>query len=286
MPYDGNKRPHLIEGRLQQRHMPATDPIPLLSVRNVSKQFGALTAVKDLSFDVNEGEVLGIGGPNGAGKTTLFEVISGLNPATKGTILFNGSDITHAPPEAICHAGIARTFQLNAGFDSLTLRDNVRVAAYFGRNNRRIPGLSIGRDVEAQVDAAIAAVGLAGREHLITGQLPVLDRKLLMLAGAIATQPKLLLMDEPVGGLNPKEIDQMMELVASLRARGITIILIEHVMRFLVQLSSRVLILHHGERIYEGSPKGLVRDRTVIDVYLGEGASKRLGSLLEAPAGA
>jgi len=274
-----------MQERWQHRHMAASEQTPLLSVRNVSKQFGALTAVKDLSFDVTEGEVLGIGGPNGAGKTTLFEVISGLNPATKGSILFQGGDITHAPPEAICHAGVARTFQLNAGFDSLSVRDNVRVAAYFGRRNRLVPGLSIGKDVEARVDAAIASVGLGGREHLITGRLPVLDRKLLMLAGAIATSPKLLLMDEPVGGLNPKEIDQMMELVRNLRASGITIVLIEHVMRFLVQLSSRVMILHHGERIYEGSPRGLVRDRTVIDVYLGEGASKRLGSLLEAPAG-
>ncbi|QEX15095.1 ABC transporter ATP-binding protein [Hypericibacter terrae] len=266
--------------------MAASEQTPLLSVRNVSKQFGALTAVKDLSFEVNEGDVLGIGGPNGAGKTTLFEVISGLNPATRGTILFRGQDITHSPPEAICHVGVARTFQLNAGFDSLSVRDNVRVAAYFGQDNRRVPGLAIGKEVEAKVDAAIAAVGLKGREHLITGQLPVLDRKLLMLAGAIATSPKLLLMDEPVGGLNPKEIDQMMALVRSLRASGITIILIEHVMRFLVQLSTRVMILHHGERIYEGSPQGLVRDRTVIDVYLGEGASKRLGSLLATPAGA
>ena len=114
----------------------------------------------------------------------------------------------------------------------------------------------------------------------------MLDRKLLMLASALATAPKLLLMDEPVGGLNPKEIDQMMALVRSLKARGITVILIEHVMRFLVQLASRVLILHHGEAIYEGPPKGLVRDRTVIDVYLGEGASQRLSALLESPAGA
>lgn len=263
----------------------AVSPFPLLSVRQVSKHFGALAAVKDLSFDVAEGEVLGIGGPNGAGKTTLFEVISGLNPATSGTILLDGFDITKAMPEAICHAGIARTFQLNAGFDTLSVRDNVRVAAYFGRRNRRRPGLSIGNDVEDKVDEALAAVGLTPRQHLTTGQLPVLDRKLLMLASAIATSPRLLLLDEPVGGLNPKEIDTMMELVRGLRAGGITIILIEHVMRFLVQLASRVLILHHGERIYEGSPSGLVQDRTVIDVYLGEGASRRLGSLLQVPAG-
>jgi branched-chain amino acid transport system ATP-binding protein len=265
--------------------MPPPTP-PLLSIRNVTKSFGALAAVKDLSFDAAEGEILGIGGPNGAGKTTLFEVISGLNPATSGTITFAGRDITHENPEAICHAGIARTFQLNAGFDSMSVRDNVRVAAYFGRADRLLPGLFLGREVEARVAEAIAAVGLQGREHLITGQLPVLDRKLLMLASALATQPKLVLMDEPVGGLNPKEIDQMMGLVRSLKGRGITVILIEHVMRFLVQLSTRVLILHHGEAIYQGSPNGLVRDRTVVDVYLGEGASKRLGALLEQPASA
>ena len=264
--------------------MSTAAPPPLLSVRGVTKSFGALTAVNNLSFDVVPGEILGIGGPNGAGKTTLFEVISGLIPATAGSIVFDGSDITHAAPEAICHAGIARTFQLNAGFDSMSVRDTVRVAAYFGRQNRVAPGLSFGGEVEAQVDEAIAAVGLAGREHLVTGPLPVLDRKLLMLASAIATGPKLLLMDEPVGGLNAKEIDQMMALVRRLRQRGATIILIEHVMRFLVQLSTRVMILHHGTRIYEGAPAGLVRDRTVVDVYLGEGASQRLGTLLASEA--
>jgi branched-chain amino acid transport system ATP-binding protein len=247
----------------------------------VSKHFGALAAVNNLSFDVAAGEVLGIGGPNGAGKTTLFEVISGLNPATGGQIIFDGRDITRLSPEAICHAGIARTFQLNAGFDSLSVRDNVRVAAYFGRDNRRIPGLKIGTDVEVQAEEALAAVGLSGKEKLVAGELPVLDRKLLMLAGALATRPKLLLMDEPVGGLNNKEIDHMMDTVRRIAGSGVTIILIEHVMRFLVQLSTRVMIMHHGERIYEGPPQGLTRDRTVIDVYLGEGASQRLAKLLE-----
>jgi branched-chain amino acid transport system ATP-binding protein len=258
---------------------------PLLSCRGVSKLFGALAAVNNLSFDVLPGEILGIGGPNGAGKTTLFEVISGLSPATRGQIIFDGADITHLAPEAVCHAGVARTFQLNASFESLSVRDNVRVAAYFGRDNRSYPGLRIGEDVEARTTEALEAVGLAGKDNMTAGQLPVLDRKLLMLAGAVATAPKLLLMDEPVGGLNPKEIDHMMEAVRRVASQGVTIILIEHVMRFLVQLSTRVMIMHHGERIYEGSPKGLASDRTVIDVYLGEGASQRLGKLVEgAPA--
>jgi branched-chain amino acid transport system ATP-binding protein len=256
---------------------------PLLSCKAVAKHFGALAAVDNLSFDVYPGDVLGIGGPNGAGKTTLFEVISGLSPATGGAVIFDGRDITRLPPEAICHAGIARTFQLNAGFDSLSVRDNIRVAAYFGRDNRRYPGLRIGADVDALADGALETTGLRGKDNLITGELPVLDRKLLMLAGAVATRPKLLLMDEPVGGLNPKEIDQMMETVRRIAESGVTIILIEHVMRFLVQLSNRVIIMHHGERIYEGPPVGLARDRTVVDVYLGEGASQRLRKLMEAP---
>jgi branched-chain amino acid transport system ATP-binding protein len=253
---------------------------PLLVCREVTKQFGALTAVNKMSFTLMPGEVLGIGGPNGAGKTTLFEAISGLNPATSGEILFQGRNITGLRPEALCHAGIARTFQLNAGFDSLTVRGNVEVAAYFGRRNRLIPGLRIGRDVAQQVDEALATVGLTGKDNEIVGRLPVLDRKLLMPAGALASNPTLLLMDEPVGGLNPKEIDHIMAVVRDIAARGITIILIEHVMRFLVQLSTRVLIMHHGEKIYEGKPQGLIEDRNVVDVYLGEGASQRLGALM------
>lgn len=254
---------------------------PLLSCTGVSKHFGALAAVNNLSFEVAAGEVLGIGGPNGAGKTTLFEVISGLSRATGGSVVFAGRDITALPPEAVCHAGIARTFQLNASFDSLSVRDNVRVAAYFGRDNRPYPGLALGGDTEAHTDAALAAVGLAGRDGAIAGELPVLERKLLMLAGALATRPRLLLLDEPVGGLSPREIDQMMAVVRAIATSGVTIILIEHVMRFLVQLSSRVMIMHHGERIYEGPPDGLTRDRTVVDVYLGEGASQRLAKFLE-----
>ena len=255
---------------------------PLLSCRDVSKRFGALAAVNNLSFDVFPGEILGIGGPNGAGKTTLFEVISGLGPATAGRVIFNGADITQLAPEAVCHAGIARTFQLNASFESLSVRDNVRVAAYFGRHNRAYSGLRIGSEVEERTTDALNTVGLTARDDEIAGALPVLDRKLLMLAGALATAPKLLLMDEPVGGLNAREIDRMMEAVRRVASGGVTIILIEHVMRFLVQLSTRVMIMHHGERIFEGSPQGMAKNRTVVDVYLGEGASQRLGKLLEA----
>jgi branched-chain amino acid transport system ATP-binding protein len=198
--------------------------------------------------------------------------------------LLDGQDITHATPEAICHAGIARTFQLNACFDSLTARENVQVGAVFGRASRGLPGLKPSAEAQAATEEALVLVGLADKADAVAGALPVLDRKLLMLAGAMATRPKLLLMDEPVGGLTSAETDLMMETVRRIKAKGVTIILIEHVMRFLVALSDRIMILHHGERIYEGLAAGLVRDKTVVDVYLGEGASARLAALLHEPA--
>lgn len=254
---------------------------PLLSCKNVRKSFGALTAVRDLSFDVGAGEILGIGGPNGAGKTTLFEVISGLNPASSGTIALDGQVITGLAPQQICHAGIARTFQLNAGFDSMTARQNVLVGAYFGQKNRAVPTLRAGKDANDATDAALDLLGLTDKADAITGKLPVLDRKLLMMASAMATRPKLLLMDEPVGGLTASEVDRVMDAVRAIKRAGITIILIEHVMRFLVRLSDRVMIMHHGEKIFEGAPADLANDRTVVDVYLGEGASKHLRSLVD-----
>jgi len=253
---------------------------PLLACNGVTKTFGALAAVNNLSFEVAAGEVLGIGGPNGAGKTTLFEVISGLNPATAGEIVFDGRAITHLSPEAICHAGIARTFQLNSAFDSLTVRENVEVAAHFGRADRATPGLRLDPGARARAAEALAFVGLDGRAHVVAENLTVLERKLLMIASALSTEPKLLLMDEPVGGLNPGEIDRIVDVVRRLRVRGVTVVLIEHVMRFLVQLATRVLIMHHGEKIYEGSAAGLVRDATVVDVYLGAGASRRLEAFM------
>lgn len=265
-------------------------PEPLLSCRQVTKRFGALAAVDRLSFDVAEGEVLGIGGPNGAGKTTLFETISGLSPANEGEIRFAGRRIERLSPERICHAGIARTFQLNAAFDSLTVWENVLAASTFGREAGFFPGFRHARAASEQAEEALAFVGLTDGRERIAENLPVLDRKLLMIAGALATKPRLLLMDEPVGGLTPTEIDRVVAVVERIRRAGITVVLIEHVMRFLVQLSDRVMILHHGEKIYEGSSAGLVRDATVVDVYLGAGASERLAAFIdqqgiEAPAG-
>lgn len=253
---------------------------PLLACRSLYKYFGALAAVNNLDIDVYPGDVLGIGGPNGAGKTTFLDVISGINPATSGSVSLQGHDITNDSPDRICHRGMARTYQLNAGFDSLTVRDNVLVGAAFGLGDHGIPKLRYSKEMLARVDYALELVGLQDRSHLTAREVPVLDRKLLMLASAIATEPKLLLIDEPVGGLTPHEIDQVMEIVRGLMKEGITIILIEHVMRFLLELSTRVLIMHHGENIYEGAPDQLLADERVVEVYLGEGTAKRLRHLM------
>jgi branched-chain amino acid transport system ATP-binding protein len=257
---------------------------PLLQCKNLSKYFGALAAVKDLSLDVAEGEILGIGGPNGAGKTTLFDMISGLNPASGGEILFEGRDVTRLPPERLCHEGILRTFQLNAAFDSLTVAETVLAAAQFGPANRHWPGLRLDKRSRERTAEILTLVGLANVSSALTETLPILERKLLMIASAMAAAPKLLLMDEPAGGLTPREIDRVIEVVEGVRARGVTIVLIEHVMRFLTRLSSRVIILHHGEKIYEGSAEGLAGDAKVVDVYLGAGASSRLKAQLDVKA--
>jgi branched-chain amino acid transport system ATP-binding protein len=254
---------------------------PLLSCRGISKYFGAMAAVKDLSFDVVPGEVLGIGGPNGAGKTTLFDMISGLNPADSGEVVFAGEDVTKLPPERICHLGLVRTFQLNAGFDTLTARENVLIAATYGHANHAFPPLRLDRETLDRADAAIERVGLQDCAHQTVANISVLERKLLMIASALATSPKLLLMDEPVGGLNPHEIGRVMDFVRKLADEGVTMVLIEHVMRFLVQLSSRVLIMHHGEKIYEGPTAGLSRDETVTEVYLRKGTAARIAQFLE-----
>jgi ABC-type branched-subunit amino acid transport system ATPase component len=242
----------------------------------VFRHFGSLAAVDGVSMQVREGEVLGIGGPNGAGKTTFFDVITGITAPTGGRIEFDGHDITTSGADQICHLGIARTFQLNAAFDHLTVEENVQVAGQFGRHPRRFPGLRLTRDTRIAVDEALDFVGLGAKRQIKAGDLPVLDRKLLMIAGAMATRPRMIFLDEPVGGLNTDEIDHIQELVRQMQGQGITIVLIEHVMRFLLTLSTRVLIMHHGSLIFEGPPEAVAEDETVVETYLGQGAAGRL----------
>lgn len=241
-----------------------------LRVNKLTKRYGAMAAVNDLSFHVDDNEILGISGPNGAGKTTLFDVISGLSAPSEGSVTLFGEDITGWRAERICHRGLARTFQLNAVFDSMTVEENLLTSAYFGLRNWSFPGLRFDRASRENCDAALELVGLTALRSRPATQLTVLQRKLLMLASAIATGPRILMLDEPVGGLNREEIEQCAEVIRRIRAeRGLTIILIEHVMSFITALADRVMVMHHGAKLYEGSVRGMAESPEVVSAYLG-----------------
>ena len=254
------------------------DHVPLLSCRRVSVYFGALVAVNKLSFELEKGTILGIGGPNGAGKTTLFDVLSGLHSPDTGDIQLNGRSITGLPPHEICHEGIARTFQLNALFGTMSVMENVLIASQHGQKSIDFQRPYFNSSERRRAESALELVGLSDKADLTAASLDILGQKLLMIAGAIATDPQLLLLDEPVGGLIPREIEQVEQIIRNLtHEREITVILIEHVMRFLTGLSDEVLIMNFGEKLFQGSPEDLAGDKKVIDVYLGEGVSGKIG---------
>ena len=252
---------------------------PLLSCRRVTKSYGALNAVDKLTFDVQAGTVFGIGGPNGAGKTTLYDVICGIAPATSGDIFLDGKSIVNMAPHEVCHQGIARTFQMNASFDTLTVRDNVMLAAHHGHMLKELPKFFFNDEERHRADNALDLTGLRDKADEIVSDLNLVDSKLLMIAAALATSPRILMMDEPVGGLVPQEIDQVEAVVRRLtEEKGITVILIEHVMRFLVGLSDEVMIMNQGGKLYQGTPLGLAHDKAVVEVYLGEGSSGQINA--------
>lgn len=251
---------------------------PLLECREVSKHFGALAAVDGISFAMRPGEILGVAGPNGAGKTTLFDVISGLQPISGGHIRFAGREIGGAEPEDICHLGLTRTFQLNAAFETMTVQENIEVAAYFGARRRQIPGLGRGRDTRRRARDALSLVGLEDKRFQPAATLPVVDRKLLMIGSAMACEPKLILLDEPIGGLNAEETATVKALLVRIRDRGVSLIVIEHVMHFLMTLADRLLVMHHGAQLFEGSAAELLADDRVVRLYLGRQAAERLRS--------
>jgi branched-chain amino acid transport system ATP-binding protein len=233
----------------------------ILRCENVTRRFGELVAVKDLSFEVEKGEVFGIAGPNGAGKTTLFNVITGFYRGS-GVIIFDNVNIMGLRPYQVCHKGIARTFQIPQLFLTLPVVDNVKVGAHFG-----VQG---GHDERAIINEAINLVGLQGKENVIAANLNLFDKKLTMLAAALATKPKLLLLDEPVGGLSPTEVKQCVALVHKINQElGLTVIVIEHLMKVLTEISRRLMILHNGEKICLGPPQEVINDKRVIEVYLG-----------------
>jgi branched-chain amino acid transport system ATP-binding protein len=243
----------------------------LLECHNVTKYYGGLAAVQDLSFQVDEGEIFGIAGPNGAGKTTLFDVISAHTLISAGEIYFRGIPIHKKPSYEIYRMGIARTFQIPVVFQSQSVLMNAVVGSQFGRRGQSLLGLlRFEEEVIQQASKSLALVGLAESAAASSANLSLFDKKRLMLASALATEPRILLLDEPVGGLNTNEIEEFMGLTRKIRDEGVTIIIIEHVMKALMGLSDRVLIMHYGQKLFEGSPEEASRDPQVLRVYLGE----------------
>lgn len=241
---------------------------PLLCCRGVTKSFGALVAVDNVDLTVERRVTVGIGGPNGVGKTTFFDLISGLGTLTSRSIEFCGRSLAGLPPHHICKLGLARTFQLNSGFDVLSVFENMLTAIVFGWKSSSGTLLASGADRE-KAWQSIQRFGLEDAAGEFVANVPILVRKKLMVATALASEPELLLLDEPVGGLTPSETDEFIELMQALKAEGLTIIVIEHVMRFLTTLADRALIMHQGRIIFDGHPAELGEDPTVREVYLG-----------------
>ncbi len=235
---------------------------PLLAVQGVSKRFGGLVAVQDVSLELAEGEILGLIGPNGAGKTTLFNLISGTLAPSQGRIVFAGQEITGLPPHRICALGIARTFQIARPFARLSVLENVRIGAFLRHPH---PDAA-----EARAREIVDRVGLGRYRDLPAAALTTAGRKRLELARALATEPRLLLLDEVMAGLTPTESQEFVALVRQIREEGITLLVIEHVMKAIMSLSDRVAVLHHGELIAVDPPDVVARDPRVIEAYLGE----------------
>lgn len=234
----------------------------MLEVQNVSKHFGGLKAVNDVSFAVHKGEILGLIGPNGAGKTTLFNCIAGAFAPTHGAIRLDGQAIDGLKSHQVCRRGLGRTYQIVRPFNNLSVFDNVIVGA-----------LNQTRDMRKARGYANQALELTGLAHLrdtLASQLPLPGRKRLEIARAMASGPRLLLLDEVMAGLNPTEVEGAIELINRIRSEGTTILIIEHLMRVIMAVSDRIIVLHHGQKLAEGQPEQVMKDKAVIEAYLGE----------------
>ena len=231
---------------------------------SVTKYFGGRKAVDNVDFDVEGGEILGLIGPNGAGKTTLFNLISGSIPLDSGTITYEGTKISGLKPFAICRMGLGRTFQTAKNFPDLTVYQNVLMGAVFGKE--RIPE----KEAEEITEQVLEFVGLTDSADKSMKDITLAFQKRVEVARAMATRPKLLMLDEMMAGLNPTEVGDAMELVTRIRDSGVTIIMIEHVMKAIMSMCDRILVLHHGQKIAEGTPAEIATSPVVIEVYLGE----------------
>jgi len=236
--------------------------VALLDIQGLTKSFGGLIANDDVSFAVAEGQIVGLIGPNGAGKTTVFNCVSGFFKPMKGRVRFAGHDITGWAPQRVCHLKVARTFQIVRTFPDLTVIENVMVGA-FARTGNRGQAERAARDV-------LELTGLAGKAEVRGGSLTIAEKKRLEMARALATRPRLLMLDEVMAGLNPAERQAAVDLVREIRADGITILMVEHVMEVIMPISDRIVVLNYGRKIAEGAPEAIARDDQVIAAYLGD----------------
>jgi branched-chain amino acid transport system ATP-binding protein len=236
--------------------------VSLLAVEGLTKIFGGLRAVSELSFSVEPGSITGLIGPNGAGKTTTFSLISGFERPTEGEIVFKGERITGLSPDRICMRGLTRTFQIMQSFPKLTALRNVMIGAYV-----RHGSVALAR---RQALAILDQLGMRARAEELARNLTLADLKRLEIAKALATSPELLLLDEVVSGLTPTEVDELVQLIRHIRDRGTTIVMIEHVMQAVMALSDVIIVLHHGEKIFQGVPQAAAKDPRVVEAYLGE----------------
>jgi branched-chain amino acid transport system ATP-binding protein len=237
----------------------------ILEGRSVTKHFGGLAAVHQVDFNINQGDVVGLIGPNGAGKTTLFNLISGSLPTTRGEIRYKGKKITGLKADQICRKGIARTFQSAKLFSGMSVFENVLAASLFGtKRDISVP------DAEREAAELLEFVELSTVKEMLARDLAIGHRKRLEVARALATKPDLMMFDEVMAGLNPTEVAQAMELITRIRKKGITIFMIEHLMKAIMTICDRIIVLHHGSKIAEGTPEEITTSRTVIEVYLGE----------------
>ena len=249
---------------------PAPIANAILEVRNLSRRFGGLWALRDVTFSVAEGQIVGIIGPNGAGKSTLVNLITGQFRPTNGQVLIDGKDVTGARPWVIAHERVARTFQIVKPFRGLTVRENVAIGAMHGNDRDH----SV-RDALATADELLNLVGIAQHAKAAPSHLNIADSRRLELARALACRPRLLLLDEVMAGLRHQEIDAAAQLIHRLRDSGITIVAIEHVMKAIISISDRVLVLHHGSILAEGPPRQVLADQRVVEAYLGHRYARR-----------
>jgi branched-chain amino acid transport system ATP-binding protein len=239
----------------------------LLEVNGLTKAFAGLVAVKGIDFTVRKGEIVGLIGPNGAGKTTIFHLLTGYYKPTAGTIRFNGKDMTHVTPPDACRLGLARTFQIVKPLVQLTVLENVMVGAFAKiRNAKQARALSL---------EILEFTGQIAYKDMLAGNLTLGMRKRMEVSRALATQPELLLLDETMAGLNSKEIADAVKLIMKIRERGITLVVIEHVMKAIMSISDRIVVINYGEKIMEGCPDAVCNDQQVIKAYLGEDYAKR-----------